>query len=150
MTQNPFDALGGGGFDMNALLQQAQQMQQQLEEAQANLAQQTVEGTVAGGAVTVTANGVGELVGVVIRSGEFDGTDADDLSDLSDLIVAAYRDRYRVDDRLALGEPRTSAQDLDAARARRAIRRARKIAGDTCLTQNGGDRGIPRHGQAIV
>ena len=64
MTQNPFDALGGGGFDMNALLQQAQQMQQQLEEAQANLAQQTVEGTVAGGAVTVTANGVGELVGV--------------------------------------------------------------------------------------
>ena len=74
MTQNPFDALGGGGFDMNALLQQAQQMQQQLEEAQANLAQQTVEGTVAGGAVTVTANGVGELVGVAIRSGEFDGT----------------------------------------------------------------------------
>ena len=76
MTQNPFDALGGGGFDMNALLQQAQQMQQQLEEAQANLAQQTVEGTVAGGAVTVTANGVGELVGVTIRSGEFDGNAA--------------------------------------------------------------------------
>ena len=33
MTQNPFDALGGG-FDMNALLQQAQQMQQQLLAAQ--------------------------------------------------------------------------------------------------------------------
>ena len=32
MTQNPFDALGGGGFDMNALLQQAQQMQEQLAE----------------------------------------------------------------------------------------------------------------------
>ncbi len=92
MTENPFDALGGGGFDMNALLQQAQQMQQQLEDAQANLARQTVEGTIAGGAVTVTANGVGELVGVTIRSGEFDGSDADDLSDLSDLIVAAYRD----------------------------------------------------------
>ena len=91
MTQNPFDALGGG-FDMNALLQQAQQMQQQLEEAQANLARQTVEGTVAGGAVTVTANGVGELVAVTIRAGEFDGSDPDDLSDLSDLIVAAYRD----------------------------------------------------------
>ena len=25
MTQNPFEALGAGGFDMNALLQQAQQ-----------------------------------------------------------------------------------------------------------------------------
>ena len=92
MTQNPFDALGGGGFDMNALLQQAQQMQQQLEDAQAQLASQTVEGTVAGGAVTVTANGVGELVGVSIRAGEFDGADTDDLSDLADLIVAAYRD----------------------------------------------------------
>ena len=75
MTQNPFG--GEGGFDMSALLQQAQQMQQQLEEAQANLAKQTVDGTVAGGAVTVTANGVGELVGVTIRTGEFDGNDPD-------------------------------------------------------------------------
>ncbi len=100
MTQNPFDALGGG-FDMNALLQQAQQMQQQLEEAQAALAKQTVDGTVAGGAVIVTANGVGELVGVTIRSGEFDGSDPDDLSDLSDLIVAAYRDARAKSEALA-------------------------------------------------
>jgi DNA-binding YbaB/EbfC family protein len=100
MTQNPFDALGGG-FDMNALLQQAQQMQQQLEEAQAALARQTVDGTIAGGAVTVTANGVGELVGVTIRAGEFDGSDPDDLSDLSDLIVAAYRDARAKSEALA-------------------------------------------------
>ena len=100
MTQNPFDALGGG-FDMNALLQQAQQMQQQIEEAQADLARQTVEGTVAGGAVTVTANGLGELVGVAIKAGEFDGTDPDDLSDLSDLIVAAYRDARAKSEALA-------------------------------------------------
>ena len=101
MTQNPFDALGGGGFDMNALLQQAQQMQQQLEDAQSQLAAQTVEGTVAGGAVTVTANGVGELVGVTIRAGEFDGAEPDDLSDLSDLIVAAYRDARAKSEALA-------------------------------------------------
>lgn len=101
MTQNPFDALGGGGFDMNALLEQAQQMQQQLEHAQADLARKTVDGTVAGGAVTVTANGVGELVGVSIRTGEFDGTDPDDLSDLSDLIVAAYRDARAKSEALA-------------------------------------------------
>ena len=101
MSQNPFDALGGGGFDMNALLEQAQQMQQQLEQAQAELAARTVEGTVAGGAVTVTANGVGELVGVTIRAGEFDGGDTDDLSDLSDLIVAAYRDARAKSEALA-------------------------------------------------
>ena len=40
MSQNPFDALGGG-FDMNALLQQAQQMQEQLQQAQERLTEQT-------------------------------------------------------------------------------------------------------------
>ena len=92
MSQNPFEALGGGGFDMNALLQQAQQMQEQLQDAQARLAETVVDGTVAGGAVTVKVNGVGELVGVEIKAGGFDGSSDDDLSDLGDLIVAAYRD----------------------------------------------------------
>lgn len=102
MTQNPFEALsGGGGFDMNALLQQAQQMQQQLEDAQARLHDERVNGTVAGGAVTVTVNGVGELVGVEIRAGEFDGNEVDELSDLADMIVAAYRDAKARADALA-------------------------------------------------
>ena len=101
MTQppsNPFDPSagdplgGGGGFDLNALMQQAQQMQEQLEAAQKRLAETVVEGTVAGGAVTARVNGVGELVGVEIRAGGFDGSDPDDLSDLGDMIVAAYRD----------------------------------------------------------
>ncbi len=91
MSQNPFDALGGG-FDMNALLQQAQQMQEQLQDAQARLAEQQVTGTVAGGAVTVTVNGVGELQAVDVTAGQFDGSDAGDLADLGDMIVAAYRD----------------------------------------------------------
>ena len=101
MSQNPFEALGAGGFDMNALLQQAQQMQEQLSAAQDRLAEATVDGTVAGGAVTVTVNGVGELVGVTIKPGGFDGTDADDLADLGDLIVAAYRDAKSQADAMA-------------------------------------------------
>ncbi|WP_395656649.1 YbaB/EbfC family nucleoid-associated protein [Nocardioides sp.] len=101
MTQNPFDALGGGGFDMNALLQQAQQMQEQLQSAQQQLAETVVDGTVAGGAVTVQVNGIGELVGVEIRAGGFDGSDTDDLSDLGDMIVAAYRDAKAQADALA-------------------------------------------------
>ena len=98
MTENnPLDALGaalggGGALDMGALLQQAQQMQEQLASAQEKLADATVEGTVAGGAVTVTVNGVGEVVKVDIKAGQFDGSDADDLSDLGDMVVAAYRD----------------------------------------------------------
>jgi hypothetical protein len=98
---NPFDALGGGGFDMNALLQQAQQMQERLEDAQAQLAETTVDGTVGGGAVTVTLNGVGELISVAIKEGGFDANSADDLADLGDLIVAAYRDAKSRADALA-------------------------------------------------
>ena len=100
MTQNPFDA-AGGGFDMNALMQQAQQMQEQLQSAQARLTEARVDGTVAGGAVTVTVNGVGELVGVQVRAGEVDGSDPDDLSDLGDMIVAAYRDAKAQADAMA-------------------------------------------------
>ena len=99
MTQNPFG--GEGGFDMNALLQQAQQMQEQLMSAQARLEEARVEGTVAGGAVTVTVSGTGDLLGVQIRAGEIDGSDADDLSDLGDMIVAAYRDAKAQADAMA-------------------------------------------------
>ena len=107
MTQDPFAALGGslggggGGLDINALMQQAQQMQEQLERAQAELADARVEGTVSGGAVTVTVNGVGELVGVQVKAGGFDGSDPDDLADLGDMIVAAYRDAKAQADGLA-------------------------------------------------
>ncbi|MDP2773846.1 MAG: YbaB/EbfC family nucleoid-associated protein [Nocardioides sp.] len=101
MTQNPFEAMGGGGFDMNALLQQAQQMQEQLQAAQEQLTDAVIDGTVAGGAVTVKVNGVGDLMAVEIKAGGFDGSDADDLSDLGDMIVAAYRDAKSQADALA-------------------------------------------------
>ena len=88
MTENQ-DPGGFGGFDMNALLQQAQQMQEQMMSAQQELADATVEGSVADGLVTVTVNGTGELVGVKIRKDSFDPSETEDLEDL---IVAAYRD----------------------------------------------------------
>ena len=96
MTQgNPF---GEGGFDMNALLQQAQQMQQQMMDAQEQLAQTTVTGTVGDGLVSVTLDGTGDLVGVSIKKGSFD---PEDTEDLEDLIVAAYRDAKAQADAMA-------------------------------------------------
>jgi DNA-binding YbaB/EbfC family protein len=96
MTEgNPF---GEGGFDMNALLQQAQEMQQQMVSAQEELASATVDGTVGDGLVTVTLSGTSELVGVKIRKGSFDPEEPEDLEDL---IVAAYRDAKAKADALA-------------------------------------------------
>ncbi|HEX5562860.1 MAG TPA: YbaB/EbfC family nucleoid-associated protein [Nocardioidaceae bacterium] len=88
MSDDPTPA-GLGGFDMNALLQQAQQMQEQMMSAQQELADTTVSGTVGDGLVSVSVNGIGELVGVRIRKDSFDPADTEDLEDL---IVAAYRD----------------------------------------------------------
>jgi DNA-binding YbaB/EbfC family protein len=88
MTENQ-DPGGFGGFDMNALLQQAQQMQEQMMTAQQELADTVVDGSVADGLVTVSVNGTGELVGVKIRKDSFDPSETEDLEDL---IVAAYRD----------------------------------------------------------
>jgi len=93
--ESPF---GEGGFDMNALLQQAQQMQEQIVAAQAELSVTEVDGTAGGGLVTVTVNGTGELVNVAIKAGSFD---PDDTEDLADLIVAAYRDAKTQADALA-------------------------------------------------
>ena len=93
MTSSDF-----GGFDMNALLQQAQAMQAQMMAAQEELAETQVDGTVADGLVTVTVNGTGEMTRVKIRAGSFD---PDDTEDLEDLIVAAYRDARAKADALA-------------------------------------------------
>lgn len=99
---DPLEALGlggAGGFDMGALLQQAQQMQQQLQETQRALAESSIDGSAGG--VSVTVSGVGELQSVTIPPGSFDGTDGDDLADLGDLIVAAYRDAKSKSDAIA-------------------------------------------------
>jgi DNA-binding YbaB/EbfC family protein len=97
---NPFGGLGGeGGFDLNAMLEQAQQMQAQLVAAQEELAAAQVEGSAGG--VQVTLTGTGDLTGVTITPGGFDPADPESLTDLGDLIVAAYRDGKAKVDELA-------------------------------------------------
>ncbi|HET6297805.1 MAG TPA: YbaB/EbfC family nucleoid-associated protein [Kribbella sp.] len=79
----------GGGFDMSDLLAQAQAMQNQLMEAQANLENQEVEGSAGGGLVTALVSGTGELLSLTINP---QAVDPDDTETLADLIVAAVRD----------------------------------------------------------
>jgi len=71
---------------MRQLLKQAQQMQTQMEQAQAALAQQTFEATAGGGVVTATVTGSMELVSVVFDPSVLD---LDDPELIGDLVVAA-------------------------------------------------------------
>jgi DNA-binding YbaB/EbfC family protein len=77
------------GPDLGALLQQAQQMQQQLLAAQAEAAEQVHEGSAGGGAVRIEVTGGMEFRSVVIRP---DAVDPDDVDMLQDLVLAAIND----------------------------------------------------------
>ncbi|MET0897761.1 MAG: YbaB/EbfC family nucleoid-associated protein [Mycobacterium sp.] len=79
----------GGAPDMSALLAQAQQMQQQLMEAQEQLANTEVHGQAGGGLVQVTFKGSGEVVAVRIDPKVIDPADPETLQDL---IVGALAD----------------------------------------------------------
>ena len=79
----------GGQPDMSALLAQAQQVQQQLMEAQASLASAEVHGQAGGGLVQVTMRGSGEVVNVEIDPKVIDPSDPETLQDL---IVGAIAD----------------------------------------------------------
>lgn len=74
--------------DMRQIMKQAQQMQEQLARAQAELAERRFEGSAGGGMVTAVVTGGPELVEVRISP---DVVDPDDIEMLEDLVVAAVR-----------------------------------------------------------
>ncbi len=76
------------GMDMNALLEQAQAMQAQLQRAQEELAAATFTGDVGGGLVEATVTGAGVLTGLVIKP---EAIDPDDTEALADMVIAAVR-----------------------------------------------------------
>jgi DNA-binding YbaB/EbfC family protein len=76
-------------FDLNALLNQAMEMQSQLIEAQAQAADAEVTGTAGGGAVEITVTGSMQFVDVTISP---DAVDPDDVAMLEDLVLAALND----------------------------------------------------------
>ena len=89
---------GGGQPNMQQLMKQAQKMQQQLADAQAELAATEVTGTAGGGLVSATLSGSGELLSLTIDP---KAVDPDDVETLQDLVVAAVRDAHRAVGELA-------------------------------------------------
>jgi DNA-binding YbaB/EbfC family protein len=80
------------GMDMDKLLQQVGQMQEQMQQAQDELANQTVEATAGGGMVTVVANGAGEIKQIKIDP---KAIDPEDPEMLEDMVIAAVNEAAR-------------------------------------------------------
>ncbi len=79
----------GGGMNMQALMKQAQQMQEQLKKAQDELKESEFIGSAGGGMVNVTVSGAKEVLAVSVKP---EAVDPDDIEMLEDLITAAVND----------------------------------------------------------
>ena len=79
----------GGGMNMNALMQQAKKMQEQMQKAQEELEAAEVVGKAGGEMVTVVMSGKGEFKSIKLDK---TAVDPDDIEMLEDLIVAAIND----------------------------------------------------------
>ena len=78
--------------DLTQLMQQAQAMQQKLQDAQARMAESSAEGSSGGGLVTMSLKGPGEITRVVIDDSLMVSGEGEILADL---IVAAHADAKR-------------------------------------------------------
>jgi nucleoid-associated protein EbfC len=79
-------------FDMDKLLQQAAQMQEQVQKMQQEAASETAEASVGGGMVKVTANGAGEVLSITISP---EAIDPEDPEGVADLVLAGVNEALR-------------------------------------------------------
>jgi nucleoid-associated protein EbfC len=79
-------------MDFNKMMEQVQQMQAQMQQAQEDLKNETVEATAGGGMVKVTATGAGEIKEIVIDP---KAIDPDDPEMLADMVTAAVNEALR-------------------------------------------------------
>lgn len=98
-------------FDMNAMLKQAQQMQEQMMAAQEEARKEIVEATSGGGMVAVKANGGGEIVEIRIDP---KAVDPDDPELLADMVMAAANEALRSASELVEAKIRGQMPDLGA------------------------------------
>jgi nucleoid-associated protein EbfC len=89
---------GPGGFDVNALMKQAQQMQARMLEAQERLKEETVEASAGGGMVKVAMSGDLTLRSIAIDP---EAIDPEEAELLADMVQAAVNEAIRSAQELA-------------------------------------------------
>ncbi len=96
MRANIPKGMGGGPQNMNAMIRQAQKMQENMEALQADLDEREYDISAGGGMVKLKINGKREVLSIEISP---DIVDPDDVETLADIITAAVNEGIkRVDD----------------------------------------------------
>mgnify|MGYP001094918522 CR=1 FL=1 len=83
---------GFGRPDMNALMRQAQKMQEDMKSKQAELEAAEYTGSAAGEMVTVKMNGKHEVLSITIKP---EAVDPEDVEMLQDLVISAVNEALR-------------------------------------------------------
>jgi nucleoid-associated protein EbfC len=89
---------GPGGFDVNALMKQAQKMQEEMVQAQESLKDEVVEASAGGGMVKVKMGGDLTLREIVIDP---EAVDPEDVEMLAEMVQAAVNEGLRAAQQLA-------------------------------------------------
>ena len=89
---------GAGGFDLNAMMKQVQQMQSEMTEAQEKLKDEVVEASAGGGMVKAKMSGDLRLLSLEIDP---DAIDPEDAEMLQDMVLAAVNEAIRSAQELA-------------------------------------------------
>ncbi len=84
--------MGGGPQNMNAMLRQAQKMQEDMAAMQEELEGREYDVTVGGGVVSLKMNGKKEVLSLDIKP---EIVDPDDIETLSDLVIAAVNEAIK-------------------------------------------------------
>ncbi len=91
-----YKGFSGAGMNtnknMSSVVKRAQQMQEQMEKAQAEIESKEVTATAGGGMVTVVASGSKEIKSIKINP---DVVDPDDVETLEDLVLVAVNDAIK-------------------------------------------------------
>ena len=92
MRANIPKGMGGGPQNMNAMLRQAQKMQEDMAALQEDLDTREYDISAGGGAVEVKINGKKEILNINIKP---EIVDPDDIEMLSDILVAAVNEAIK-------------------------------------------------------
>ena len=84
--------MGGGPQNMNAMIKQAQKMQEDMEAKQAELEEREYDISAGGGVVAVKISGKKEILAIDIKP---EIVDPDDIETLSDILVAAVNEAIK-------------------------------------------------------